>query len=515
MMWPEHAAPWPQSLFGRLIGALLLAVLVAQSAAIILIAREREHFIQQVNVREWSHRIGEYTTWLQSMDLGERTQAANRLLAARRSQWPARMVADGEPRLLRLDGEPPGRDGVVGQGTGTPPRVRGRAPRPPSPTSPLFFVPVPFPADFDSSLRQALQATLGSAYEVAVTPTSKEDLSAIPVTGPMSAPVQAAARLYDVSVRFPDGYSVVYRLARQPTGAPLSTNLLLNLGLLVVLMVIALYVTARSITRPLSELAHAADRMGRDARQPKLEEKGTRELRAAARAFNTMQDRLLRYLDSRTRVLADMSHDLKTPLTRLRLQVETLEDSAAQARFGKQLDEMERMVHGALALFRGLDNDESLESIDVNEMLATLQSEQAELGGSVTLQGRAARPLTCKPHALRRCLTNLLDNAIKFGGRAHVAVEQDAVLVIRVRDEGPGIPPDELERVFEPLYRLDSSRNRETGGTGLGLSIARDIAQAHGGSLVLRNRPEGGLEALLVLPMKGLKQKRKSPATAA
>jgi signal transduction histidine kinase len=497
-------APWPQSLFGRLIAALVLAVVLAQSAGIFLIAREREHFIQQVNVREWSQRIGELTMELQAMDAEERARAAGR--AARRPQWPGPHLQDGEGHLLRLYGPRLGSAGLA-PGPGAPPALmltpRQRPPRPPSPTSPLFFVPVPVSADFESSLKQQLQGILGAAYDVAVTPTPTADLHAIPVTGPPSAPTQqVASRLYDVSVRFPDGYTAVFRLARQPRGAPLSTNLLLNLGLLVVLMVIALYVTARSITRPLSELAKAADRMGRDARQPKLEEKGTRELRAAARAFNTMQDRLLRYLDSRTRVLADMSHDLKTPLTRLRLQVETLDDPAVQARFGKQLDEMESMVRGALALFQGLNNDEAMQSVDINELLVTLQSEHAEMGGTVTLEGRAARPLRCKPQALRRCLTNLLDNAIKFGGRAMVRVEQDSVLVIRVRDDGPGIPPAEIERVFEPLYRVESSRSRDTGGTGLGLAIARDIAQAHGGSLVLRNRPERGLEALLVLPMR-------------
>jgi signal transduction histidine kinase len=503
--------PWPESLFGRLLAALVAALVLAQAVSIFLIARERELFIQQVNVREWSHRIGELTTWLQSMEKPERIRVAGRLRSGRRASWPR---GNAEARMLRRQGEPfperilPPADGIPPPLEGMPPAdaveslPRQRERRPPSPTSALFFVPVPVPEGFEASLKQQLRATLGTAYDVAVTPTRTEDLGAIPITGPLSGPAQAAAPLYDVSVSFPDGYVQVFRLARQPLGAPLSTNLLLNLGLLVLLMVIALYVTARSITRPLSELARAADRMGRDARQPKLEEKGTRELRAAARAFNTMQDRLLRYLDSRTRVLAGMSHDLKTPLTRLRLQVETLDDPAVQARFGRQLDEMEAMVHGALALFQGLDNDEALQSIDVNELLATLQSERTEMGGTVTLEGRAARPLKGKPHALRRCLTNLLDNAIKFGARAHVHVEQDAVLLIRVRDEGPGIPPDELERVFEPLYRVESSRNRETGGTGLGLSIARDIAQAHGGSLVLRNLLEGGLEALLVLPMK-------------
>ena len=161
---------------------------------------------------------------------------------------------------------------------------------------------------------------------------------------------------------------------------------------------------------------------------------------------------------------------------------------------------MESMVRGALALFRGLDDDETLAPIDINALVATLRSEFTEMGADVTVEGQALQPFMGKPQALRRCLTNLVANAVKFGTRAKLVVEDGTALLIRVRDEGPGIPPDELERVFEPFYRVESSRNRDTGGTGLGLSIARDVAQAHGGSLVARNLPAGGLEALLVLP---------------
>jgi signal transduction histidine kinase len=285
-----------------------------------------------------------------------------------------------------------------------------------------------------------------------------------------------------------------------PGGAPLPRNLRVNLTLLVLLLVIALYVTARSITRPLSALARAADSVGRDARPERLPEAGARELRDAARAFNTMQDRLRRYLDSRSRVLAAMSHDLKTPLTRLRLQVETLEDPALQARIGKELTEMELMVREALALFRGLDDGEPTVAIDLNELLGSVQQAFSEMGAAVSVSGRALAPFTGKVHALKRCLTNLISNAINFGARAAVLVEDNGELVIRVRDEGPGIPQGDLERVFEPFYRLEQSRNRDSGGTGLGLTIARDIAQAHGGTLVLTNLPQGGLEAALRLP---------------
>jgi signal transduction histidine kinase len=268
----------------------------------------------------------------------------------------------------------------------------------------------------------------------------------------------------------------------------------------VLLLVIVLYATARSITRPLSDLARAADSVGRDSRPAQLEERGARELRDAARAFNTMQDRLRRYLDSRSRVLAAMSHDLKTPLTRLRLQVEALDNPAMQLRIGRELDEMESMVREALSLFRGLDDGEPAAPLDVDALLTKIRSEFHDMSAEVTVNGHAQQAYTGKPQALKRCLTNLVANAVKFGTRADVVVEDGSELIIRVRDHGPGIPPAELERVFEPFYRLESSRNRDSGGTGLGLSIARDIAQAHGGSLTLSNLPTGGLEATLRLP---------------
>jgi signal transduction histidine kinase len=351
-------------------------------------------------------------------------------------------------------------------------------------------------------LAQQLRADLGSGYAVAVQPASVPAADVIPIPSPFFA-LQArhATESYDVDIRLPDRSSLVYRVTRSAPLAPLPTGLMVNMILLVILLVIALYIAARGITRPLSRLASAADNIGRGVRQPTLEEEGARELRRAARAFNTMQDRLRRYLDSRTSVLAAMSHDLKTPLTRLRLQVETqIEDPALQARFGRELDEMESMVRGALALFRGLNDDEALEPIDVNKLLDTIRGEFVEMGKEVAVEGHALGPLPGKPQALKRCITNVVGNAINFGARARIFVRDGAQLEISVCDEGPGIPEEELERVFEPFYRLESSRSRDTGGTGLGLSIARDLAQAHGGALVLRNRPGGGLEARLTLP---------------
>ena len=186
--------------------------------------------------------------------------------------------------------------------------------------------------------------------------------------------------------------------------------------------------------------------------------------------------------------------------TRLRLQVETLDNPPMQERIGRELDEMEAMVREALSLFRGLEDGEPPVPVDLNALLDKVREEFTDMGQQVTVAGRTVQPLTAKPQALKRCLTNLVANAAKFGARADIAVEDGPVIAIRVRDSGPGIPAQELERVFEPFYRVESSRNRDSGGTGLGLSIARDIAQAHGGSLSLSNLPGGGLEAALLLP---------------
>ena len=164
------------------------------------------------------------------------------------------------------------------------------------------------------------------------------------------------------------------------------------------------------------------------------------------------------------------------------------------------LEEMTQMVNGALNLFKGLTDSETYAPVVVDDLLTAMQAEYAEMGASIGIEGRSNGPIQAKPAALKRCLSNLLHNAIKYGERATVRVTDGAELTIRIRDEGEGLPAEVLEQVFEPFYRLEASRSRDTGGTGLGLSIARDIAQAHGGSVVLANIPGGGLEATLTLP---------------
>jgi len=285
------------------------------------------------------------------------------------------------------------------------------------------------------------------------------------------------------------------RLSRYPT------RTLNNLLTMVLVMSALSFVAVRWVTRPLHRLADAAEALGRDINRPPLPENGPLEVRRAAKAFNSMQERLARYIRNRTGILTAMLHDLKTPITRLRLRAELLEQPELREKFVRDLSEMEHMVNSTLGFMRGLDDREPLQPIDVRALAEALQADAEELGHSVDVVGEPRSPFSGKSEGLKRALQNLLDNAIRYGGDAQIAIDDQVdVLTIAVSDRGPGIPESELERVFEPFYRLESSRNPGTGGTGLGLSIARNIAQSMGGELTLHNREDGGLEARLSLP---------------
>ncbi|MFZ2652126.1 MAG: ATP-binding protein, partial [Burkholderiaceae bacterium] len=304
-----------------------------------------------------------------------------------------------------------------------------------------------------------------------------------------------------IQVQLEDGHWVTFdtQLPRQSASLPL--RLLLTLAVLLIVVLGLSFIAVRWLNRPLRTLADAAEALGKNIHRPPLPEVGPTEVRQAAQAFNIMQSRLARYIDDRTRVLAAMSHDLKTPLTRLRLRAELLDDDDTRQRFEKDLGEMQTMVSDALAALRGLDGPAESVPVDMMALLESLQADNEAMGRPVQIEGRAGAPLAGDPARLRRCIANLVENAVIYGRRACVRVEDNAkALTLRIRDEGPGIPEGMLERVFDPFFRLDESRSRETGGNGLGLSIARNIARAAGGDVTLRNAAQGGLEASLVLP---------------
>ncbi len=304
-----------------------------------------------------------------------------------------------------------------------------------------------------------------------------------------------------VQVRLGDGVWVRFDHHLPDELFALPWRLLLMLFVLLVSVIALSLIVVRVVTRPLSVLATAAVDLGKNIQHPPLAETGPAEVRRAARAFNTMQERLSRYLRDREHMLAAVSHDLRTPITRLRLRAEMLEDTELRTKVLRDLDDMQTMVSGALDFLRDTRGGEAVQPTDIMALLESLQADFEDMGQTLQLSGAALAPYPARPVALKRCLTNLIENAIRHGRLVGVRVEDDAeALRIAVTDEGPGIPEDQLQQVFEPFYRLEVSRSRGTGGTGLGLSIARNIARAHGGDLMLRNRPAGGLEAVLTLP---------------
>ena len=261
------------------------------------------------------------------------------------------------------------------------------------------------------------------------------------------------------------------------------------------------YLVARMTTRPLKQLAQAAQDLGNDINRAALDLTGASEIRQASAAFNAMQARIRQYIFQRTQMLAAITHDLQTPLTRMRLRLEKVADDELQERLIGDLSAMQAMVREGLELARSMDTTGSMQMLDLDSLVAASVDDAADADQPVTLSGRSGMALLGRPLDLRRCLGNLIDNAVKYGQTAQVVVDRvKGAARIRVRDAGPGIPQAEMQRVFDPFYRVETSRSRESGGTGLGLTIARNIAEQHGGSITLANHPEGGLEVTLMLP---------------
>jgi len=261
------------------------------------------------------------------------------------------------------------------------------------------------------------------------------------------------------------------------------------------------WIFARRLSTPIKGFAGAAERLGRDPTAPPLELRGPTEIAVATRAFNEMQQRLRRYVEDRTAMVAAIAHDLRTPLTRLRFRIEALPDEQ-RAKFASDLDQMEEMITATLAFVRDTSRAGERTPLELSSLLESLCDEMAETGAPAEMEPGDKVVLDGDPMALRRLFANLLENAVKFGGQARARVfRHEAHAIVEIDDDGPGIPPEDAERVFEPFYRREPSRNRKTGGIGLGLAVVRSIARGHGGDVELVNRPSGGLTARVQLPL--------------
>ena len=298
-----------------------------------------------------------------------------------------------------------------------------------------------------------------------------------------------------------DGWLNLVLAAPGPSPTAFGDGAVASTSVMAVGVVVASVLLVRWLTGPLRRLAQAADGIGRGRGTVRVPRDGPEEVQRLAHALDAMQSRITRLVDDRTRALAAVSHDLRTPITRLRLRAGFLEDAEAQAQIEADLDEMEGMIAATLAYLQGEAETEPARLTDIAAMLSTLCHAAADAGSDIRYEGPAQLVAQCRPIVLRRAVANLIGNAAKYGVRARVRlVSEQGVLTVNVDDDGPGIPPDELDRVFEPFYRLEASRNRGMGGVGLGLTIARQAVEEQGGRLDLRNREGGGLRASIHLP---------------
>jgi len=263
----------------------------------------------------------------------------------------------------------------------------------------------------------------------------------------------------------------------------------------------------RRLTAPVRTLAEAAEALGRDVNAAPLPENGPTEVAVAAVAFNTMAARIRRFVQDRTELLTAIGHDLRTPITRLKLRAEFVEDDEQRGKILADLEELEAMVSATLVFGRDSRATEAVSSIDLAELLRTILDDagdaRPEVADQLSYEGPAHLTVQVRSLSLKRALVNLVANAVNYGGSARVRLKprDDRMVVVEIEDDGPGIAPAEMDRVFEPFHRGEPSRNRETGGVGLGLPIARNIMRAHGGDITLANRPTGGIKATVTLPV--------------
>jgi signal transduction histidine kinase len=304
-----------------------------------------------------------------------------------------------------------------------------------------------------------------------------------------------------LAVPLADDSWLVFTALNRSWGLPLVYRVMIRLTFLGVSIVIVSIIAARQVLKPVKQLAEAVRRFDLNAQSAPIAESGPREIRNVIQVFNAMQAQIQKFVTHRTIMLATISHDLRTPLTRIRLRGEYIEDAKQQARLFRDVDEMQTMIDGALAFFRDDAIAEETTTFDVPRLLLTITDDYSDQGVEITYRGPTRALYFGRPFALKRAFTNIIDNAIKYATPPQIELlAGDGALLILILDLGPGIPIHAIADVFRPYYRLEKSRNRSTGGVGLGLTATEAIVNAHGGEVTLRNRPERGLEVRISLP---------------
>lgn len=457
---------WPGSLAGQLVLLLILALLAAQALGILVADDERRLAVRSANREQ----------------VLSRTVSTVRLLAATPPELHRRVLAATSSPLLRYR---------LGQRS----RVDGRS-----------------ASRLGRRLAQNLERLLDGnegrpvLVEVAGEPPPPRNLVGFPARDDLTGRPhwwreRRERPALSIAVALPDGRWLNADTVLPPPPS-WAASALITLAVAAGLVSLVAVLVVRQLTRPLGDLARAADALGRGVEGPPLREAGPQEIRHTIRAFNRMRQRLRRFVDDRTAMLAALGHDLRTPLTSLRLRAELVDDPETRERIQATVEEMIRMSEATLSYARDAAASEPTRTVDLAALVESVVDDLADLGADAAVEEAARLPYPCRPTALRRALRNLIENAVAYGGSARVGLRPTADAVrIEIDDSGPGIPAADVERVFEPFVRLEGSRSRETGGSGLGLPIARSIARAHGGDVTLEPRTEGGTRAVLTLPL--------------
>lgn len=436
------------SMAGRLFLLLLIGVIASASLALAVADMRRQEDLRGIRMTRLTDRIQDFVS------LANSTSASNR----------KKLIESGIPGLL-----------------------------PSNPNQKIL--------KFDGELSERLTRSAGS-------PVSAEQLDASTCFAkPIVQTAYYQMTCWRVSSRLADGSPFSLTMI-SPTQDKFHLTELEPVYLLILVLGVGIltFLAARMAAAPLADLSRAARALGGDLDRLPLPERGPNEVRDAIEAFNTMQARLRAHVVERTKILASITHDLQTPLTRLRLRLEKVSDIALRSRLIDDLQSMQILIREGLEFSRGTQTDEPFAPVALDSLLESLVQDAVEMGRTATLLNHCDYDVEARPRALQRCLGNLLDNALKYGGSAEVSTEvkDGEQLIVRIRDHGPGIAASKLESVFEPFVRLGSQTSGKADGAGLGLTIARMLAGKNDADLVIANHPEGGLQATLTLH-RGLK----------
>ena len=441
---------WPRSLSGRIVLLTLLALVVSQLVSFAIWTHERDRFLERVIVGNMSESVASAIRTIDFVPMADRGQA----LAAMSTD-------DLRYRLARG----PGR-GFTNEDNDNRDQARG----------------------FEHEFARRVGVNV-ERVRVAIGP------------GLAHGPSRRAGDALRVAVQLDDG---AWLRARQRLFDPTRRWARFSLITLVVsglLMAGIVIVTSRRMTRPLRDLARAAERFGRGEAVAPLPETGAEEIRRSVAAFNRMRERLARFVAERTRIVAALAHDLRTPITALRLRLEFLPDDDNTRAMAATLDDMANMSEASLTFMREEAANEATRNVDLSALIDALCEDYRASGATVTFEPETRIALVCRPVAIRRALRNIIDNALAYGDEARIVLaDGDQAITVDIVDAGPGIDEADMKRVFDPFVRLESSRSRDTGGTGLGLSIARSVVQGHGGEITLRNASPHGLCVRIRLP---------------